>query len=220
MSRGILITGNESSLLTALCVEAAKRVENYAVAFIPRENGPSKAVPGDRRVLLDWNPPSPISAKTLMLSCQNTIHNIDDAILVCVPPSCRKKAEELSVVEIDQLIDYNIKGWFFLVRELVAEFEKRGRGNLAMVLAAELGPGPKGDKPDLAGPVAVSAFRSFVQGILLSSFGASYNAMGFSMAEPGGEDAFAPYIFKTMEEEKNNSGKWHKYGKFAFLGKH
>ena len=220
MSRGILIAGNESSLLTALCVEAAKRVENYAVAFIPREKEETDTVSGDRRILIDWNPSSPISAKTLVLACQNKIHAIDDAILVCVPPAYRKKAEELSVVEIDQLIDHNIKGWFFLVRELVAEFEKRGRGNLSLVLASELGPGSKEDKADLVGPITVSAFRSFAQGILLSSFNASYNAMGFSPSEPGEENAFAAYVFKTMEDEKKNSGKWHKYGKFGFFGKH
>jgi len=221
MPRGILIAGNESSLLTALCVEAAKRVENYAVAFIPQEQGQEapRAVPGDRRIMLDWNPSSPISAKTIILACQNKMEHIDDAILVCVPPAYRKKAEELSVVEIDRLIDCNIKGWFFLIRELVTEFEKFSHGNLSMVLASELGTGSKEDKTDLVGPIAVSAFRSFAQGMLLSSFNASYNTMGFSMSEPGEENAFASYIFKTMEDEKKNSGKWHKYGKFGFLGR-
>jgi len=221
MSRGILITGNESSLLTALCVEAAKRVENYAVAFIPREQDQEapKVVPGDRRIILDWNPPSPVSAKTILLACQNNMEHIDDAILVCVPPAYRKKAEDLSAIEIDRLIDCNIKGWFFLVRELVAEFKKYGHGNLSMVLASELGSGSKEDQTDLVGPIAVSAFRSFAQGILLSSFDAAYNVMGFSMSEPGEENAFAAYIFKTMEDEKKNSGKWHKYGKFGFLGR-
>ena len=221
MARGILIAGNESPLLTALCVEAAKRVENYAVAFIPKEKGQElpKSVSGDRRILIDWNPPSPISAKTLVLACQNKLNLIDDAILVCVPPACRKKANEFSVQEIDRLIDCNVKGWFFLVRELVAEFEKRGKGQLSLVLASELGPLSKEDQADLLGPVAVASFRSFAQGILLSSFNACYSAMGFSPAEAGEENAFAAYVFKIMEEEKRNSGKWHKHGKFGLFGR-
>jgi hypothetical protein len=122
-------------------------------------------------------------------------------------------------MEIDQFIDYNIKGWIFLVRELAAAFENRGQGSLSLVLPPELGAGSKGDEPDLVGPIAVSAFRSFAQGILLSSFNASYNAMGFSMSEPGEENAFAAYVFKTMEDEKRNSGKWHKFGKFGLFGR-
>jgi hypothetical protein len=44
--------------------------------------------------------------------------------------------------------------------------------------------------------------------------------MGFSTPEAGEENAFAAYVFKTMEEGKRNSGKWHKHGgKFAFLGR-
>ena len=221
MSRGILIAGNESSLHTALCVEAAKRVENYAVALIPREQMQELPKPsaGDRRIMLDWNPASPISAKTVVLSCRNKMENIDDAVLVCVPPAYRKKAEKMSAEEIDRFIDYNIKGWFFLVRELVAAFESRKQGNLSLVLAAELGPGSKEDEIDLVGPIAVSAFRSFAQGILLSSFNASFNAMGFSSSEAGEENAFAAYVFKTMEDGKRNSGKWHKHGKLGLFGR-
>jgi NAD(P)-dependent dehydrogenase (short-subunit alcohol dehydrogenase family) len=221
VSRGILIAGNESSLLTALCVEAAKRVENYAVALIPREEARemSGSSAGGRRIMVDWNPASPVSAKTVVLSCRNRLENIDDAVLVCVPPACRKRAEKMTAEEIDRFIDFNIKGWFFLVREIVGAFESRNQGNLSLVLAAELGPGSKEDQIDLVGPIAVSAFRSFAQGILLSSFNASYNAMGFSSSEAGEENAFAAYVFKIMEEDKKNSGKWHKHGKLSLFGR-
>jgi NAD(P)-dependent dehydrogenase (short-subunit alcohol dehydrogenase family) len=221
MTRGILIAGNESSLFSAMCEEAARRVESYAVAFIPRgdEARAAKKARGDRTIVLDWNPPSPISAKTLVLSAVNAMEHIDEAVLVCAPPSYRKKAEALSAPDIDSLIDNNIKGWFFLVRELVAAFEGRGRGTLSLVLAPESGAGAKEDEIDFAAPVAVSAFRSFAQGILLSSFNASYSAMGFSSSEPGEENAFAAHVFKTIEEGKKNSGKWHKYSKFALFGR-
>ena len=221
MARGILIAGNESPLFSALCVEAAKRVQNYAVAVIPREEIPEapKTNTGDRRIMLDWNPPSPVSAKTLVLAGKNKMEHIDDAILVCVPPACRKKAEELSAVEIDRFIDNNIKGWFFLVRELAAEFENRKQGTLSLVLEAEAETGSKTDEPDIIGPIAVSAFRSFAQGILLSSFNTQYSVMGFSSAERGEENAFAAYVFKTMDEGKKDSGKWHKYGKFGLFGR-
>ena len=251
MTRGILIAGDRSSLFSALCTEAAKRVEQYAVAFIPRDQTQealqtrpatslhsqetirsNKAIhPSDalhvneaganRQLVLEWNPPSPVSAKTLVLSALNKMDHIDDAILVCVPPAYRKAPEDFSAAEIDSLIDCTIKGWFFLVRELTAAFRARKGGTLSLVLP-ELTAGfankVGGDeKPDFIGPAAAAAFRSFAQGILLSSHNAPYNAMGFSLPEPGEENAFAAYVFKTMEDGRRNSGKWHKYGKFGFF---
>ena len=226
MIRGILIAGNESSLLSALCVEAAKRVENYAVALIPGndvqestgvQNQPGHRPSQNRQITLDWNPSSPVSAKTLVLSAINKMEHIDDAILVCVPPAYRKNPEMFSTEEIDRFIDSNIKGWFFLARELTAEFNARKRGNLSLVLP-EFNAGAE-DAPDFARPVAAAAFRSFAQGILLSSLNMPYSAMGFSLPEPGEEKAFAAYVFKTMEEGKRQTGRWHKFGKFGLFNR-
>jgi NAD(P)-dependent dehydrogenase (short-subunit alcohol dehydrogenase family) len=220
VTRGILIAGNESTLFSTLCTEAAKRVETYTAAFIPRNQGPESVrnVPSEKRITLDWNPPSPVSAKAMVLSALNKMEHIDDAILVCVPPAYRKNAEEFTAAEIDRFIDHNIKGWFFLARELTAVFKARGQGTLSLVLP-ELSAGSKPDAPDLTGPVVTAAFRSFAQGILLSSLNAPYEALGFSLPEPGEENAFAAFIFKTIEEGKRASGRWHKYGKFGFLGR-
>jgi len=232
MTRGILIAGNESPLFSALCAEAAKRVEKYAVTFIPWDQPPgnTRNAPADRqpaagaqtaanrRIILEWNPASPVSAKALVLSAVNAMKHIDDAILVCVPPVCRKNVEDFSAEEINRFIDCNVKGWFFLVRELAAAFKARGKGTLSLALQ-ESSANSGGDIPDLPGPAASSAFHSFAQGILLSSFNASYDVMGFSSSEPGEENAFAAFVFKIMEEEKRNSGKWHKYGKIGLFGR-
>jgi len=221
MTRGILIVGNESPLFSALCAEAAKRVETHAAALIPSSKT-AEAQPdqnaADGRILLEWNSSSPISARTLVLSALNKMERIDDAVLVCVPPAYRKTAEDLSPAEIDRLIDSNIKGWFFLVRELSILFREKEQGMLSLVVP-EINAGSKDDVPDLIGPAAVSVFRSFAQRVLLSSMNAPYSAMGFSSSDPGEESAFAAYIFKTMEEGRRNSGKWYKYGKLGIFGR-
>jgi NAD(P)-dependent dehydrogenase (short-subunit alcohol dehydrogenase family) len=239
MTRGILIAGNDSSLFSALCVEAAKRVETYAAALVPqRRDTPNSAAvnqdsgqdaDGDgqnagapRGIVLDWNPASPISARTLMLSALNKLEHISDAVLVCVPPAYRKNAADFSPAEVDVLVDNNIKGWFFLVRELTAIFRARrpetpdSPGTLALVMP-ELGGGFRDDVPDLLGPAASAAFRAFAQGLIASSLTAPYHVLGFSSSESGEENAFAAHIFKTMEEGKRGSGKWHKFGKFGLF---
>ena len=107
MTRGIVIAGNKSSLFSAFCAEAAKRVEKYAVAHIPHNQTvpPQKSTEtksiddqraANRQLVLEWNPSSPVSAKTLVLSGVNQMEHIDDAVLVCAPPAYRKNAENFS----------------------------------------------------------------------------------------------------------------------------
>lgn len=221
MNRGILIAGNESPLFSALCVEASKRVEAHAAAFVPGDQTaetPQDQNAANGQILLDWNSSSPISARTLVLSALNKMERVDEAVLVCVPPAYRKTAEELSPAEIDKLIDSNIKGWFFLVRELSTLFRSQERGMLSLIVP-ELNTAAKDDVPDLIGPAAVSVFRSLAQRVLISSMNAPYGAMGFSSSEPGEESAFAAYVFKTVEEGRRNSGKWYKYGKLGLFGR-
>jgi NAD(P)-dependent dehydrogenase (short-subunit alcohol dehydrogenase family) len=221
MSKGILLAGNESSLFTALGREASLRVKNYAAAPIS-SNTVKQAAPkrDDNELLLEWNPASPVSARTLVLAAQNRLEQIDTALLVCVPPPYNHMPEELSHTEIDSFIDNNIKSWFFLVKELAAIFKSRGQGSgtLALVLS-EVGAGSRSDVPDLPGSAVTAAFRAFAQGILAASQNAPYDVLGFSSAEPGEDTAFAAHVFKILDEEKKNAGKWHKYGKMGIFGR-
>ncbi|MDR2553299.1 MAG: hypothetical protein LBD31_09065 [Treponema sp.] len=216
MTRGILIAGHESPLASALGAEAARRVTCYAAAFIPR-NGTARKDPG-KYIPLEWSSSSPIAARTLVLAAVNRLEHIDDAVLACVPPVCRKAPEDVAPVEIDKLVDDHIKRWIFLVRELTAVFKVRRSGSLALVLS-ESGGGARDEIPDLLGAPAAAAFRAFAQAVLLSSRSEPYNVMGFSSSEPGEENAFAAYVFKTMEEGERNSGKWHKHGRFGLFGR-
>ncbi|MDR0599761.1 MAG: hypothetical protein LBG84_06750 [Treponema sp.] len=216
MTRGILIAGNGSPLFYALGAEAARRVSGYAAAFIPQSrDAPLRSEPA-RQITLEWNSPSPISARTLVLSAVNRLEHIDEAILVCVPPVCRKRAEDLALPEIDTYADDQIKRWIFLVRELALIFRARESGTLALVLSGT-GAGTRDETADLLGLPAAAAFRALAQGVLASSQNAPYNVMGFSCSDPGEENPFAAHIFKTMEEGRRNSGKWHKYGKFSLF---
>jgi NAD(P)-dependent dehydrogenase (short-subunit alcohol dehydrogenase family) len=221
MSNGLLIAGNESPLFSALCLEASKRADAFAASCIHYEKNaqmPSEPDLADKLIPLEWNSASPIAARTLVLSAINKMERVDEAILVCAPPSYRKTAEEFSPAEIDVLLDTNIKGWFFLVRELAIIFKAQNHGTLSFIVS-DLQTGAKEDTPDILGPAAAAMFRAFAQRILTSAATAPYSAMGFSSPEPGDETAFASFVFKTMEEGKRNSGKWHKYGKLGIFGR-
>jgi NAD(P)-dependent dehydrogenase (short-subunit alcohol dehydrogenase family) len=225
MTRGILIAGNESALSAAIAAEAAKRVDRLAVAFIPsgipgavRENPPPPE--GAAYTPLNWNPGSPVSTRSLVLAAENHLGHIDEAVLVCAPPSVRKPADALIPAEIEVMVNDHMKGWFFLVKELSALFKARKTGTLALVLSDISPGGGRDDEVDLMGPSVTSSFRAFTQGLLAASFREPYQVLGFSASDAGEDGDFAAFIFKVMEEGgKRNAGKWHKYGKLPFFGR-
>jgi NAD(P)-dependent dehydrogenase (short-subunit alcohol dehydrogenase family) len=224
MTRGILIIGNESSIFFALAAEAAKRVESFAAALIPNRF-PLSAVEGavaaaihEGSIPLQWNPASPISARTLTLAAENRLGRIDDALLVCSPPAVYRNAETLIPAEVETLVNDHIKGWFFLVRELALVFRNRQRGTMALVVPDISAGGGRDPAADLLGPPAAASFRAFAQGLLSSSVNEPFQTLGFSSSEAGQETGFAAWLFKILDEAgKKNSGKWYKYTRFSFF---
>ncbi|MDR0876468.1 MAG: hypothetical protein LBN21_00325 [Treponema sp.] len=228
MTRGILIAGNESTLSAAIEAEAARRVEHFAYAPVPNrfasagtfsaEGGIPKE--GLARLPFSWNPGSPISARTLMIAAENRLEHIDEAILVCAPPPVRRPAADLSAADIEIMLNDQIKGWFFLVKELALAFRAKKSGTLALVFSDIGSGGGKDDAPDLLGAAAFASFRAFAQGLLSAAFNEPYLTLGFSSSSAGDEADFASFIFKILDEgSRKNNGKWHKYGKLNLFNR-
>ncbi|MCL2763306.1 MAG: hypothetical protein FWD36_08910 [Treponema sp.] len=233
MERGIVIVGNESALLNAIEIEAAKRAGQYAVAPIANrllgdsvklglrargENTLSAGPSANGRIPLDWNPGSPISARTLIIAAENHLDHISDAILVCAPPSIRCAAADLNLTDIEVLMHDHIKGWFFLVKELAIMFKARGKGTLALVYSETSGTGGKDDNVDFLGPAALAAFKSLVRSLLDIALIEPYLTLGFSGIDIGDEAGFAAFVFKQLDDgSRRGNGKLYKYGKLAFF---
>jgi hypothetical protein len=226
MTRGILIAGNESSLTAAIEAETAKRVERYALALIANRF-PASAAPaagsapgGGGRISLQWNPGSPVAARTLVIAAENRLERVDEAILVCSPPSVRRAPAELSPEDIEIMVNDHIKGWFYLVKELAAVFRARRAGSLALVFP-EAGPGGgRDDAADLLGVAALASFRAFNQSVLAAAAQEPYLSLGFSSAEAGAEAPFAAFVLKQLDEgNKRNNGKWHRFGKLKLFSR-
>ncbi|MCL2319650.1 MAG: hypothetical protein FWC45_06160 [Treponema sp.] len=247
MTRGILIAGNESSLLAAAAAEAAKRVESFGCAVISNRfplpeggGGQARAETAGGAVPLSWNPASPISARTLIVAAENRLQRIDNAIVVCSPPAVIKPAAAaLAPEEIEILVNDHIRGWFFLIRELVLYFRRISGGSLSLVVS-DIVPGSdreaagistrggsawsintrgkntvsKSGPADLLGPSAAASFRAFAQGVLATSEDEPFQVTGFTTAEAGAEADFAAWFFKILDEgAAKNSGRWHRYAK-------
>ena len=220
MTRGILIAGNESALSRAVEAEAFARVEQFASAHIPNRltGAPKNIEPENKnRISLSWNPASPISARTLVLAAENKLEKIDEAILICSPPSIRSSAEEIPLADVEIIINDHIKGWFFLVRELAAVFSARKKGTLVLVYP-DISTSGRDDAADVLGPSALASFRALSRGLLSAAHNESYITAGFSTSDAGNEAAFAAFIFKSIDElTQKSKGKLYKFGKFSLF---
>ena len=221
MTRGIFLAGNESALSRAIEAEAFNRVEQYAAAIIPnRLTGAVKnsTAENQKRVSLDWNPSSPISARTLVIAAENRLERIDEAILICSPPTIRSSAAELPLSDIEIMTNDYIKCWFFLVKELAGVFSGRKRGTLALVYSDIASVSGRDDYADILGPSALASFRALTHGLLTAAHNEPYITVGFSASDAGNEAGFASFMFKNIDElNKRSNGKLYKFGKFNFF---
>jgi len=219
MTRGIFIVGNDSALSRAVEAETVKRVDKYASALI--SNRLSETVSADlssesehdKRLSLEWNPSSPISARALVLAAENRLECIDEAILICTPPVIRGSPSGLSFSAVEIMVNDHIKGWFFLVKEITKIFKSRERGTLALVY-----PDIVSKEIDILGSAVLASFRSLVQSLLSAATKEPYSIIGFSTSDSGNETAFASFIYKSIDElSKRSNGKLFKFGKFSFF---
>lgn len=223
MTRGIFLAGNESALSRAIEAETANRAEQYAVALIPNRfsgtiSSDTVSRENDKRLFLEWNPSSPISARTLVIAAENRLEHIDEAILFCSPPSIRCNAAGLPLSDVEIMINDNIKGWFFLVRELAAVFSSRKHGTLALVCQDTGTDSRKDGMTNILGPSALASFRAFMQGLLAAAKNESYITTGFSASAIGKESAFAAFIYKNLDNSSMKSnGKLNKFGELHFF---
>lgn len=222
MTRGIFLAGNESALSRAIEAEIVTKVEKYAAALIPnRLSGAAKTsapVNEEKRISLDWNPSSPISARTLVIAAENRLEQIDEAILVCSPPSVRSSMTELPLSDIEIVINDYIKGWFLLIKEMATVFTSRKHGTLVLVYPDIASGTGKDDAADILGPSALGSFRALTHGLLSAAHNEQYLTVGFSTSDAGNEAAFASFMFKNIDEITNRSnGKLHKFGKFKLF---
>ncbi|MCL2412460.1 MAG: hypothetical protein FWC97_12550 [Treponema sp.] len=230
MTRGIFIAGNDSALSRAIEIEITNKVERFASTLIPNRLSDGMTLPADirenadtslenaKKAALDWNPSSPISARTLVLAAENRLDRIDEAILVCSPPSICGRPAKLPISAVEIMANDHIKGWFFLVKELTAIFKKRGSGILSLVYPDINFNSGKDKIIDFFGPSAVASFRALAQGLLAAAHNEPYLTLGFSTSEIGNETAFASFICKSIDEStKRSNGKLFKFGKFSFF---
>lgn len=137
MKRKILITGIDSELKTKL----AKLFfdGNYIVAVTVNSSN-KKVKPGTSNFIeIPWNNRSPLSAKNIILECQNKMEGFDEVLTILTSEQNNMPIHEISSAEIESFVDSSLKGNLFILKEIILYFQKTGAGNISLIHGIEQG---------------------------------------------------------------------------------
>lgn len=204
MKRKILITGLDSNLKTKL-VELFLG-NNFIVAVSINSQNKKRKQKNDRLIEIPWNSRSPLSAKNMILDCQNKMGGLDDALTIFSSEHNNKPIHEISSSDIENTIDTSLKGNIFILKEIILYFQNKGMGNISLIhninhneiLAPLYAIGSGG-----LSALTKSLFASYQNEQLAIN---SFSSQSYEFEE------YADYIFKNISERgRTVHGKFFKF---------
>lgn len=131
MEQACLVTGKSTELLAEVVGGASDRGRRVLVA----RSGPLETFsPPEGTATVSWNRRSPLSARSVVLHALNLFGRLDEAVVVFSPVRESVAFHESSIVSIENRTDAEVKGYLFLIREIVAHFQKQRGGRLVLVV--------------------------------------------------------------------------------------
>lgn len=209
MERTLLITGRQSPLTDDLVQEALARSFTVLATFDPAGEEPQ--VPdglGDDLTYLEWNRRSPISARSVVLAAENKAERLEELFLVYAPEAVDTPFHETQASAIEEATDRSVKGYLFLLRELLGRSLRNGGGGVNVVVQ------DRGSEvvPPLEAAVS-GAFLSAVRSIMTFYAEEPIRIRGFHSTGVKEGREFARYILDTIRDRPEKStGRWNKYG--------
>jgi len=152
-----------------------------------------------------WNKRSPLSAKNSILTIINRHERIDEAVISYRPGEFNKTFHEISTPVYDLQIDRWVKGYGYLLKELILLFIKQKSGRISLVL----------DSGGLKVMTPVeSAVFSYLK-ILVQNLSVLYQNEAFRIycfeSDSSRSDEFINYFFKTTTESRYVPGKLYRF---------
>ena len=160
----------------------------------------------DKDLNIVWNKRSPLSARNSILSALNKFGRIDDAVLIYQPGHFNKTFHETSSAVYDLQIDRWIKGYGYLLKEVLQLFLKQQNGTISFILDTD---GMKVMTP-LEGAI-FSYLKSLLQHISVLYQNEAVKIYCFE-SDTGRRDDFIEFYLKTIRESKYIPGKILRFG--------
>jgi NAD(P)-dependent dehydrogenase (short-subunit alcohol dehydrogenase family) len=207
MNGRLLITGRESELGALIVrklldqgLSVTSTESNDSIPLVDSDGNPYAKFRG-----ISWNSRSPLSARNVVLKLINEKSEVDTALVVLPTSVDNRPFHEVPSSAIDTSIDTEIKSHFFLVKEILSFFQKRGNGRLVFILY-------KGGT-DALPPVSAAVYgclHDFVSSLFVFYQNERVKLLGYESNTPYPEE-FAEYIVRDMSE-MNGIGRWQKHG--------
>jgi len=214
MEKTFLITGTPTKLTADMAHECLAKHQNVLLTVEPgSETPPVPAGLGESLQYIEWNRRSPISARFVLLQALNRQIEIDHAIIVYHPRDERTVFHEANAAFFEERIDYDLKGFLFMVKELVAYFMRQKRGSLTFVI--------QNTGPEVPSPFDALGMES-LHGLVTSLFSwyerEPITIRGVMTKSPQNRQ-IAEYVLEMLSEDSPRTrGKMHKYtGKLSLF---
>jgi hypothetical protein len=134
MNGALLITGKQSGFTDDLVQEALNRTLHVLATHDPADTPPE--VPdtfGDHLRYTPWTRRSLISARSVLLSAEREHGPLRHAVVICSPEGINSPLHETESALIEERIDYSIKGYLFIIKEVIAQLARNGGGECTIV---------------------------------------------------------------------------------------
>ena len=213
MERHILIAGRHSAVLDALVLEA---LNLRLPLLVTQESGQDRSAGPEGLVSTIWNRRSPLSARSVIIRAANVLETIDEVIVVYQGHGEFRPFHELSSADIETTIDADVKGYLFLLREVLLYLNKQGSGILTLVFQHPL--------EQLGAPLeagAAALFRAIGDELFAAYNNEPIVLRGFESTIDSPKE-FAQFVLTAGENRPERTrGKWLKYtgksGLFSFV---
>ena len=216
MEQSFLIAGNQSKLTSDLAQEALSLKHRVLATYEPETEGP--IIPSGLEHNLhyvEWNRRSPISSRFVILQALNKEIELDHALLLFNPRQEKIMVHDLPSATIEEKIDFDAKGYLFLLKELINYFLKRRKGSITFVI--------QNTGPDVLPPIEAMLYGSFynLAEAMFSCYENEPIVLRGIETKIAANRQLAEYIFQTIgEDQAKNRNKWLKYngktGLFSF----
>ncbi|TVQ26010.1 MAG: hypothetical protein EA382_06170 [Spirochaetaceae bacterium] len=129
MDKGCLITGKSTDLLAEVVQTTVATGRKTIVA-----RSGHFTVDDETASTVVWNRRSALSARSVVLHARNAFRSLPEAVVVYSVTQESIPFHDSSIVSVEDRTDAEIKGYLFLLRELVALFQKQRSGRLILAV--------------------------------------------------------------------------------------
>lgn len=134
MQEPVLITGKQSAFKDDLVQEVLNRqFQVFATSDAEDELPEVPDSVGSGLCYVPWSRRSLLSARSVLLSVDRDSQGFSRAILVCAPEGINTPLHQTESALIEQSVDAALKGYLFVLKELLAYFIRRGEGDLTVI---------------------------------------------------------------------------------------